>query len=353
MRLLVFSGARAWGGAEIVLGHLLAALGPDIEPMVLGVDAAVVQRIAARRPGMPTQLVPPIETKRDVRAMLRHRRAIAAARPDIIQLNLPVPFAEQYTVLAAVTVPGVRVVVVEHLPMAIASRPGRVLKRLTSRRLAAHVAVGSGAAREIERLCALPYGSVRAVPNGVPDVPLPPTTRAPEFVVGGIGRLERQKGFDVLVRAVARVPDARLVLVGDGRERGALQLLADECGLGDRFTVTGWVDNPREFLPSFDVVAMPSRSEGLPLVLLEAMLAARPVVATGVGSIPDALRDGSTGLLVPVDDVASLGGALRLLATDPLLRRRLGAAAREHALACYTAEAMATVYENLYAELLR
>src|SRR2546422_256418 len=72
----------------------------------VGVDAEVAARIAARRPGPPVRLVPPVLGKRDVAAMHAHRRAIAAARPDIVQVNLPVPVAEQYTVLAALTVPG-------------------------------------------------------------------------------------------------------------------------------------------------------------------------------------------------------------------------------------------------------
>ena len=168
VRLLAFTGATEWGGAEIVLGHLLANLGEHVQPILMGVDAGVLTRIAARRPGMPWSLVPRVRSKRDLGAIWAQRSAIAAAQPDVVQINLPVPFAEPYTVLAALTVPRARVVVVEHLPMAIPSPGIRLLKRLTAPRLAAHVAVGSRAARQVEQLSGLRDGSIRSIPNGVP-----------------------------------------------------------------------------------------------------------------------------------------------------------------------------------------
>lgn len=368
LRLLAITGATSWGGAEIVLGHLLAALGPHVQPVLLGVDPEVTRRVAAYRPGIRTGLVPAARTRRDLAALRAQRQAIAAQRADVVQVNLPVPAAEQYTVLAAVTVPGVRVVVVEHLPMPIASAAGRALKRATSRRLAAHLAVGAGTAREVETLCGLPAGSIRAVPNGVPEVAADFAEGTPDDadtvpgspgwrdgrgpVVGAVGRLHRQKGLDVLVRAVSGLPGVRLVLVGDGPERAALERLADGLGMADRLTVTGWTDEPHHHLAALDVVALPSRFEGLPLVLLEAMHAGLAVVATPVGSVGDALVDGVGGLVVPVDDVEALRVALARLLADPALRRELGARARAAARSGFTAAAMAAAYEQVYEDVL-
>ena len=357
MNVLLFTGASDWGGAEIVLGHLLAELGEHVRPALLGVDREVLARVAGCRPGTPQTLVPPIRSKRDLAAIRAHRRAIAAAAPDIVQLNLPVPFAEPYSVLAALTVPRTKVIVVEHLPMAIPSRGIRLLKRVTAPRLDAHVAVGSSAAREVEALCRLRPGSVQVVPNGVP-VPAAGSGNGSirpagaGFVIGALGRLHRQKGFDVLVRALARLPESHLVLVGDGPERGALERLAAELGVADRLTITGWDDRATGYLPSFDAVALPSRFEGLPLVLLEAMLHGRAVVATSAGSIRDAVQDGVTGLLVPVDDDRALASALARLRDEPALRNRLGAAAVDLARQRFTAPAMARGYEQLYSELI-
>jgi glycosyltransferase involved in cell wall biosynthesis len=238
--------------------------------------------------------------------------------------------------------------------MAIASPRMRLLKRLTSARLAAHVAVGARAARQVEQLSGLPDGSIRSIPNGVPITDHQDRPRSPdaEFVIGAVGRFHHQKAFDVLIRAVAQLPGAQLVLVGDGDERIALEGLAAGLGIADRVSTTGWTEGAAELLHSFDVVAIPSRFEGLPLVLLEAMVTGRAIVATGVGSILDALQDGETGLVVPVDDADALAAALRRLRDDPGLRLRLGAAAAEHARRRFTAAAMAGAYERLYEEIL-
>jgi glycosyltransferase involved in cell wall biosynthesis len=353
IRLLAYTGANQWGGAEIVLGHLLANLSDDVHSTLLGVDADVVARVAARRPGMPWSLVPRVASKRDLGAIRAHRTAIAAADPDVVQINLPVPFAEPYTVLAALTVPRVRVVVVEHLPMAVPSPGIRLLKRLTAPRLAAHVAVGARAAREVERLCGLRPDTLRVLPNGVP-VPEPAAGQRPpgaDFVVGAVGRLDRQKAFDVLIRAVADLPGAHLVVIGDGPEREALERQAVDLGVNECLTMSGWDESAAAGLSSFDVVAIPSRYEGLPLVLLEAMMSGCAIVATGVGSILDAVQDGESAVVVPVDDVDALTMALTRLREDRGLRQRLGAAAARRAQRYFTVASMAEAYERLYEEI--
>jgi glycosyltransferase involved in cell wall biosynthesis len=142
-----------------------------------------------------------------------------------------------------------------------------------------------------------------------------------------------------------------LVLIGDGPERAALEQLVADLELGRRVTMPGWSDEASGRLRSFDVLALPSRSEGLPLVLLEAMHAGVPIVATTVGGVPDAVEDGRSALLVPPDDVAALTSALRRLCSDEALRHRLGAAAQVEGRR-FTVEAMARSYETLYDQLL-
>ncbi|MEW6498585.1 MAG: glycosyltransferase, partial [Cyanobacteriota bacterium] len=106
-----------------------------------------------------------------------------------------------------------------------------------------------------------------------------------------MGRLDLMKAHDILLRAIAQVDGVRVVILGEGKQREALEKLAAQLGVSDRLELRGWVDHPREHLPEFDVIAMPSRSEGFPLAIVEAMLAARPVVATRVGSIAEAVSE--------------------------------------------------------------
>jgi glycosyltransferase involved in cell wall biosynthesis len=354
LRLLAYSDATMLGGAERSLGTLLAALGDHVAVTVAGVDTEVVGWISACRPGARMLALPPVRSRRDVGAFGAHLRALRRVRPDVLHANLNAPGSCRYAILAGLLTPGVRVVAVEHLPVPAQGRLQPAFRRAVAPRLAAHVAVGERAAREVERLGGLRPGSVRSIPNGVPQAPLVRLPRLhPGPIVGSIGRLDRQKGYDVLVSALAALPGASAVLVGEGPERGPLLTLAHELGVGDRLHLAGHREDARDWLTTFDVFALPSRFEGLPLAALEAMLAHLPVVATDVGSVSEAVVDGVTGLLVPVEDPGALAAALVRLLDDSELRGRLGAAGRARALERHTAAAMADAYEILYDEVLR
>lgn len=354
VRLLVFCGAVQWGGAEVLLGHLLAGLPDRYDVQLLGVDARVLERLTTLRPGTPCTVLPRILGWRDVRAIWAHRRAMAASRADLMQINLPVPYADPYTVLAASTLRHTPVLAVEHLPVPDMGPRVNRLVRIQARRLSAIVGVSQASARRLESFVGLPPGSVRVVRNGVPEPGSSPPLATPPGrpVIGAVGRLDRQKGFDVLVRAVASLPDVHLVLIGDGPERHALEDSIAQLGLQDRVTLLGWSAEAPALMRSFDVLAAPSRWEGLPLVVLEAMLAGVPVVATPVGGVPDAVRHGQTGLLVPVDDDRALTAALDQLVSDRALRRQLAAAAADDARRHFTVEAMVRSYVALHDEFL-
>jgi glycosyltransferase involved in cell wall biosynthesis len=355
VHLVVYTEAPTLGGADISLSFLLEALDPAIRVTVLGCEPTVVERVAGARPGTAVELISPVRGKRDLLGFAAHVRTLRRLRPDVLQANLHTSVASRYTVLAALLLPRVRVVVVEQL--ATLTRPTRgqkLLKQLTARRLAAHVAVGARAARSIEALFDLRPGSIRVIHNAVPDSELRSMQRLREGpIVGSVGRLDRQKGHDLLARALPQLPAATAVVVGDGPERDALDNLADSLGVGGRFVVTGWRDDARDFLTTFDVFALPSRFEGFPLALLEAMLAGLPVVAADVGSVAEAVVDGQTGVLVEAEDVDGLAHAIAELLADESRRRTLGAAARSHVLANFSPGRTAKAFEALYEEILR
>ena len=121
--------------------------------------------------------------------------------------------------------------------------------------------------------------------------------------------------------------------------------------MADRAHFVGWSDEPRRHLEALEVFVLPSRFEGFPLAVVEAMLAELPVVASDVGAVREAVLDGRTGLLVPRDDPEALAAAVRELLADPARRRAMGAAGRTLALERYTAAAMARRFESLYDEL--
>ena len=353
MHLVVYSDAPYFGGAEISVGRLLSELDPAIRATVMGTTEEVLRQIAEQRPGTATALVRSPRRRWEISTLAAHVRTLRSLRPDVLQLNLITPWSCRYALLAGMLLRQRGMVAVEQLPHASDSAVHRRFKRLSSRRLAAHVAVGNGSARDVERLAGLPPGSIRTIHHGVPDVPLHVAARpSTSFLVGSIGRLDRQKGLDVLVDALASVPEAFALLVGDGPERASLLAQAAATGVADRVEVTGWRDDARSFLGALDAFVLPSRFEGFPQAVVEAMLAERPVVASDVGSVADAVVQGETGLLVPPDNAVALAEALRMLRDDPGLRRELGRRGREKALAQFSTARMARAYEALYEEIV-
>jgi glycosyltransferase involved in cell wall biosynthesis len=362
IRLLAYTDSEAIGGAELALGYLLGALAREIEVGVLATSVEVGEVLAAHRPGVRLTVVRPPVGVGDRRALLAHMRAIRAHSPDILHANQAWPWACGYGEVAALLCPGVRVVAVDHLPLPSAVPRWRIVaRRLLARRLHAHVSVGARSAREVE---SLRTGSVGAVPNGVPpgwDEPpapalahgLPPTltpapTLRPAPTVGSVGRLTEQKGYDLLIRALPGLPGATVVLVGDGPQRERLEDLAARLGVAERLRITGWTADPRSHLPAFDVFALPSRWEGMPLGILEAMHAGLPVVASDVGSVGEAVSDEETGLLVAPGDLAALRESLAGLLADPQRCRRMGERGRAVAAQRFTDTAMARRYEAVY-----
>jgi glycosyltransferase involved in cell wall biosynthesis len=352
-RVLFFTDSVTFGGAEVFLGTLLSKLDASLDLAVAGIDAGVLARLGRYRENLRTRLFPRIRAKTDPLALASTYRMLRSTpTPNILQVNLSVPSSCQY-VLALATLPRpLPTVAVEHMAYPLDGRLQLKLKQFTSGRLSAHVAVGDAVARSIESLAGLSEGSIRTIHNGVDDVELEPLPRLFDPpVIGSIGRLDRQKGFDQLIRALALVPGARLVLVGDGPERASLELLAKEAGVEERVTFAGWRDGARRLLATFDVFVLPSRFEGLPLVIIEAMLARLPVVATRVGSVAEIVEDKETGLLVEPERPDQLAHALRTLVLAPQMRSSMGALGRTRASG-FGADAMARRYEELYEEIL-
>jgi glycosyltransferase involved in cell wall biosynthesis len=177
-------------------------------------------------------------------------------------------------------------------------------------------------------------------------------------LVGEVGRLCDVKGQRELIAALAELPGVHAVLVGADLEQGGaylrvLEREADAAGVRDRVVFAGRRDDVERVLEAIDVFALPSWTEGLPLVALEAMAHGRPVVATPVGGTPEVVVDGETGILVPPRDARALAGALRRLLEDADLRARMGAAGRARVQERFSEDAMAARVHELYEEALR
>lgn len=197
---------------------------------------------------------------------------------------------------------------------------------------------------------------VHVVPNAVPHgwSPAPPDLATP--VALAAGSLVSRKGFDLLLTAwedvARRHPHWRLRIVGGGPQQAELEAMVAAAGLGASVTLVGASDDVAGEMSAASVFVLSSRSEGLPMVILEAMATGLPVVAFDCPTGPrDLVVDGVTGLVVPPRDTGALAEALSRVADDEALRRRMGAAGADRAREHYSPPALATRWEELFGEL--
>ena len=349
--LAVYSDAASLGGAEMNLSRVLAALPPTVHVTVVGVDGDVVDWLGGHRPEADRMVLPAVIDRTDVRGLARHRAMFVRLHADVLQFNLSTASSCQWAIAAATTIPGLRRVVVENSPMAVWSSTSGALKRGTSPRLAAHVAVGDRTARMIEESSGLAMGSISTLHHGVPAVGRSPVDRPEEPTLLTVARHDPVKGLDVLLEAMALVaPPTRLVIIGDGPESDRLHAQRAALGLEERveFRPLSWDVRAADLMWAFDGMVLPSRLEGFPVTIVEAMLAGLPVVATQVGSVDEAVAPGVTGWIVPPEDPAALAAAIGELVGDLPAARAMGERARAVAEERFTIDATVGAYLDLY-----
>jgi glycosyltransferase involved in cell wall biosynthesis len=226
------------------------------------------------------------------------------------------------------------------------------------------VAISNSTAAEVRSVAPVP---VEVIPYAV-DLPVPSLTPLPRPPARGCsvlfaGRLAERKGVRYLIDAVADLPAAlrpHLTIIGDGPERGALEAQTHARSADDRVTFRGWV-TPEELAAAYaaaSVFVLPAvvdargDTEGLGMVLLEAMTYRVPVISTPLGGVTDIVQNDLTGLLVPPNDASALAAAIARIATDPATAERLGTAGRDYALSHFSWDAVLSQWRALYAGVL-
>ncbi|MFT4084122.1 MAG: glycosyltransferase [Nocardioides sp.] len=354
MRLSFFLPALHGGGAErvtLTIADALAERGHRVE-LVLADRRG---ELSADVPGSIT--VTDLGRARVSSAVLPLRRHLRRFRPDVVISGI---FHANLAAIAATRGLHLPLLVIEHNTMsakvAAASswrdRAAPAACAVAYRRADAVAAVSQGVADDLARRLRLPRRRIRVLPNPVDYAAVRRLAAQPARDWGSdgigvlaVGRLTAQKDFATLLRAVAIVPTARLLVLGEGEERARLGALADELGVADRVELAGFEPNPYRWFARADVIALSSRWEGLPTVLLEALPFPARIVATDCRSGPrEILDDGRWGRLVPVGDAAALAAAITAAAAEP-------EAERDQAWRGYDRSAVVTRYERLLAEL--
>lgn len=353
-------GQVVWGGAERHLRLLLPALaqrGEDVEALVLATSpgpvieeglaewraAGVIVRVLARRsrggrlrnlPGFVAQHLRLVHE-------LRHRRG------HLIHLHL-----DFFFMVVAARLARCRCVVLtlhNDPPLPRRAWTRRLLAgwlRSVASRCAAFIAISQRVAEHFRHASGCAPQRIEVVEYGLELPPLRPRTREERgwpqnrFLVGFVGRLVPQKNLFVLLEALARCPQLEAVLVGSGPLRPAIERFIAAHRL-QNVRLEGAVENASELIPLFDVLCLPSRWEGLGLVLVEAMLQRVPIVGSRGGAIPDILGDGRYGILFETDDAVDLARALCQAEARPAERERRAEEAFHYARARFSVAAMA------------
>ena len=343
MRLLqVMSGAKV-GGAEAFFERLVPALS------IVGIEQhAVIRHHRERAAALAAARVPVTQMgfggPLDFFTGRALGRTVRAFRPDVVL---------SWMSRASRFVPGPRFR--QRHPFVHLGRLGGHYPLKYYRHCDALIANTRGVADYIAE-AGWPAARIRLIPNFVEAQPAMPVERAefatPENVplALALGRLHRNKAFDVLLRALAEAPEVWLWVAGEGPERGALRRLARRAGVEGRVRFLGWRDDVPALLQAADMLVCPSRVEPLGNIVLEAWACRRPVVAAAAAGPRELILDGKTGLLVPVEDASALAAAMTRVVNERVLQNTLADAGHAAYKASFTREAVILRYLDVFRE---
>ena len=347
------------GGAERMLVDLASA-GPDRHAVAL-VTPSDRLRVLLREAGLPVEDRGPAREgpftylgrslgPRDVAWL---ERVLREARADVVHVHT---FASQVLGTRAAARVGARLVRTEHSTRVFDDPSCWPFSRWSLRRADASVAISDHVRRRaLERA---PWAAPRlhVVPNGIDvarfsAVPLPEAASGPLRLLA-LGRLDRRKGLDIALEALAEVPGPVLEVVGEGEERARLEARARALGLAERVRFSGFAADVRPAIGRAHALLSSARTEGLGIALLEGMAMSRGVVALPTGGVPEFVRDGETGWLAYGSAPSALARAIREADRDRATLATRGERARELVTRAYDLRAMREGYARVYAAVL-
>lgn len=199
---------------------------------------------------------------------------------------------------------------------------------------------------DIEEYKNAPHGAIKRSDLNIPE---------DAFIIGTVGRLTPQKAPDVFIKAAkeikASIPEAYFIIVGNGGMEEGVRDYAKKNGLEDSLLITGWVDEPLQYVELFDVALLLSRWEGFGLALPEYMMVGKPIIATSVDAIPEIVEDGENGLLIDVDDIEGIRSSVKKLYEDKELQESLVKAGRQIMNKRFNAKRVAKEHEAVFLKL--
>jgi glycosyltransferase involved in cell wall biosynthesis len=355
------------GGAEVLAGNLARRLRDRYRFVFLCLDELGPGADRLRSDGFAVEVVGR-RSGLDWRCPLRLAAAWRRDGVELVQAHQYTPFF--YALLGRLRYRRPPVVFTEHgRHFPDYPRPKRrVANRLLLGRRDRVVAVGRSVKAALIANEGIPAPRIEVIPNGIDtnrfaacaatraEVRAELGLASDDYLVLLVARLDPIKDHATAIRActlaAAKVPGLRLVLVGDGPERSAIEVIVRDGNLGDRVRLLGTRHDVPRLLTGADTLLLTSVSEGIPLTVIEAMATGVPVVSTDVGSLPDVVSPGVTGFLAPARDETALATHLTTLGSSRSLRLAMGDRGRSRAVAEFSEEVMADRYATLFDEAL-
>jgi glycosyltransferase involved in cell wall biosynthesis len=351
------------GGAETVCLQLAQANDSEFEPLGLFFGEGWVS--ARFRDAGISYEIAPLDRAFDVRWILRVKEHLETQRISLIQSH---EFTANCYVTAAARLAGIPIVCTTHGKLYYANAGyRRVAYRWVSRTADRFVAVSEDLAGFLTQTVNIRREHIEIIHNGVDLAKFAPDPRERNKLRRGLGLSEDDvvvivvaalfpgKGHDILLDALTELgtQGVKLLIAGDGDERGRLELRARTLGLGAEVSFLGQRSDVPNLLRAADVFILPSYSEGLPLSVIEAMASGVPVVATRVGGIPELVIDGHNGVLVPPGSAKDIASALSRIIGDNVFAARIVAAAKQAVREAFSLQQMRERYASLYRSLIK
>jgi len=364
--VVYFADSTTLGGTEQALLHLLAGLDRERwEPMLFHVMEHATTPLVeeAQRLNAKTKAVPRMQALGTVAGLPEFVRQLRLERPAVFHAHLNWLLSCKYGLLAAALARVPAVIATDQQYM---EPPwGRTVspqQRLFEKCVDQYIAVSDAVARQLCQTFRVPPHKVRVIHNTIPfarfdcqanqalKASLNRGTERP--IVLTVARLDQQKGHTYLFEAISQVQDAIFVMAGNGPEKAALEAQTRKLGIDERVIFLGYRNDIPDLLASCDLFVLPSIYEGLPLTVLEAMAAGKPVVATAVGGTPEAVLDGETGFLVPPRNPPAVAKAIHIILSNPSLASKMGAAAKARVQREFSSATMVQRITQTYEEVL-
>lgn len=368
-KILYYTDCNIVGGAEQYLLTVFEKIDRNKWQIVLAYHpsdeiSSFLNRV--RELNIETVPVPKVRGYMVVYDIWKFTKIVRSIGPSIFHANLNWPLSCTYGIIAAYLSRVKIIVATQHLYSDIGSRLSNLVQRIVSRLVNRYVSVSSHIATSMKEHIS-PGTKIKVIHNGIiiqkfsglnskrgdrnAYSGLIPKQNSP--IILTVARLHKQKGHKYLLEASKMFDNANFVFAGDGPERDNLEAYAREIQVDDRIKFLGHREDIPTLINGCDLFVLPSLFEGLPLTIMEAMAAGKPVIASDIPGIDDEVIQDETGLLVPKESPEALGEAIKSLLSNPEYAKRLGSAGRIRANEEFSAETMIIRLEDLYEELIK